>query len=111
MNIESVDKIGQGRVWTGYDAKKIGLIDTYGGIEKAIKIAKSLAKIENYRVISLPKKQDPFTELMLNLEGEASIYKLIKQKIAFNSEKLNHIEDLISTDIIQARVPFFIELK
>ena len=111
MNIESVDKIGQGRVWTGYDAKKIGLIDTYGGIEKAIKIAKSLAKIENYRVISLPKKQDPFTELMLNLEGEASIYKLIKQKIGFNSEKLNHIEDLISTDIIQARVPFFIELK
>jgi len=111
MNIESVDKIGQGRVWTGYDAKKIGLIDTYGGIEKAIKIAKSLAKIENYRVISLPKKQDPFTELMLNLEGEASIYKLITQKIGLNSEKLNHLEDLIDADKIQARMPFILEIK
>ena len=47
----AVDEIGQGRVWTGYDAKSIGLIDSYGGIEKAIEIGALLAKIENYRII------------------------------------------------------------
>ena len=39
MSTEAVDEIGQGRIWTGYDAKDIGLIDTYGGLEKAIEIA------------------------------------------------------------------------
>ena len=53
MSAEAVDKIGQGRIWTGYDAKTIGLIDAYGGIEKAVEIAVSLAKIEDYRIISL----------------------------------------------------------
>ena len=111
MSLEDVDKIGQGRVWTGYDAKDIGLIDTYGGIDQAIEIASLLAKIDDYRIISLPKKEDPFTELILKLEEETSIYKLAKQKIGFNSKKLDHIENLISTDIIQARIPFFIELE
>ena len=111
MSLEDVDKIGQGRVWTGNDAKDIGLIDTYGGIDQAIEIASLLAKIDDYRIISLPKKKDPFTELILKLEGETSIYKLAKQKIGFNSKKLDHIENLISTDIIQARIPFFIELE
>ncbi len=111
MTIEYVDEIGQGRVWTGYDAKHIDLIDSYGGIEKAIEIAKSLAKIDDYRIISLPKKNDPFTELILKLEGESSIYKLAKEKLGLSSKKIDHIEDLISIDRIQARIPFFIELK
>ena len=57
MSTSAVDEIGQGRIWAGYDAKEIGLIDTYGGLEKAIDIAASLAKIEDYRIISLPKKE------------------------------------------------------
>ena len=51
MNKTTVDAIGQGRVWSGYDAKSIGLVDTYGGIEKAVDIAVLLAKIEDYRII------------------------------------------------------------
>lgn len=42
---EEVDKLGQGRVWTGTQAKQNGLIDEFGGLEKAVSIAKELANI------------------------------------------------------------------
>ena len=42
---EEVNTIGQGRVWTGTQAKANGLIDEFGGLEKAIEIAKQLANL------------------------------------------------------------------
>ncbi len=111
MNIIAVDEIGQGRVWTGYDAKTIGLIDTYGGIEKAIEIAALLAKVEDYRIISLPKKKDPFAELMLELSWETSISDIVMQKLGFRAELIDPIENLLKGDRIQARIPFIMELK
>ena len=111
MNTRAVDEIGQGRVWTGYDAKKIGLIDTYGGLEKAIDIAAYLAKLEDYRIISLPKKKNPFEELSLKLGGEASISDIILSKFGFTTQMTEPIEELLKGDRIQARVPFIMELK
>ena len=111
MSKNAIDKIGQGRVWSGYDAKSIGLIDTYGGIEKAIKIAKELSNIEDYRIISLPKKKDPFAELALKLSGNISISELIMQKIGLKSDLTEPIEDILTQDKIQARIPFIMELK
>ena len=111
MNTTAVDEIGQGRVWTGYDAKEIGLIDTYGGLEKAIEIASYLAKLEDYRIISLPKKKNPFEELSLKLGGEASISDLILSKFGFTTQMNESIEELLKGDRIQARIPFIMELK
>ena len=111
MSKTAVDEIGQGRVWTGYDAKEIGLIDTYGGLEKAIDIAAYLAKVEDYRIISLPKKKNPFEELSLKLSGEASISDLILSKFGFTTQITEPIEELLKGDKIQARVPFIMELK
>ena len=111
MSTTAVDKIGQGRVWTGYDAKYIGLIDTYGGLEKAVEIAVYLAEIEDYRIISLPKKKDPFTELALKFGGETSISDLVMLKLGLKTELTNPIENLLKRDKIQARIPFIMELK
>ena len=111
MSTTAVDEIGQGRIWAGYDAKEIGLIDTYGGLEKAINIAASLAKIEDYRIISLPKKKNPFEELSLKLGVEASISDLILSKFGFTTQMTEPIEALLKGDRIQARVPFIMELK
>ena len=107
----AVDAIGQGRVWSGYDAKNIGLVDTYGGIEKAISIAVELANITEYRIISLPKKKDPFTELAMTLGKEGSISEILMNKIGFQTKLTKPIENLLEQDIIQARIPFIIELK
>ena len=111
MSTAAVDEIGQGRVWTGYDAKDIGLIDTYGGLEKAIEIAVYLAEIEDYRIISLPKKKDPFAELAQKFGGETSISDLVMLKLGLKTELTNPIENLLKRDKIQARIPFIMELK
>ena len=111
MSTTAVDEIGQGRVWAGYDAKEIGLIDVYGGIEKAIEISASLAKIEDYRIISLPKKKDPFTELALKLGNSSSFGDILFTKLGLRTELTEPIETLLKSDKIQARVPFIIKLE
>src|SRR5258705_11599486 len=42
---QSVDAVGQGRAWTGAQAKERGLVDAYRGLDRAIELAKQLAKI------------------------------------------------------------------
>lgn len=56
MSIDAVDSIGQGRIWTGEQAIRIGLADRIGGIETAMKAAASLANVEQYRIRQFPEK-------------------------------------------------------
>ena len=111
MSITAVDEIGQGRVWTGYDAKSIGLIDTYGGLEKAIEIAALLAKTKDYRIITLPKKKDPFSQLALKIGGETSMFNIVVEKLGIKTNLIKPIEMLLQEDPIQAKIPFIINLK
>ncbi len=74
MPIEKVKNIAEGRVWSGIDAKRIGLIDEFGNTDTAIAIAAKKAKLSSYRVISLPEIEDPIKKLMRNLSAEAKIY-------------------------------------
>lgn len=50
MDVESVDKVAQGRVWTGQDALQFGLIDEIGDFDDAIAAAATLAELEEYNV-------------------------------------------------------------
>ena len=111
ISTTEVNEIGQGRVWSGYDAKEIGLIDTYGGLEKAIDIAAYLAKVEDYRIISLPKKKNPFEQLSLKLGGKASLSNLFLPNFGFITQITQPIKELINGDKIQAKMPFIMELK
>tara|TARA_Y100001954_G_C15775427_1_gene586723 strand:- start:79 stop:1821 length:1743 start_codon:yes stop_codon:yes gene_type:complete len=111
MTTNEVDQIGQGRVWSGFDAKSIGLIDSYGGLEEAINIACNLAKIKDHQIISLPKKKDLLQDLMLKIGEDATISNLLIQKLGVNSKLIDPIEDLLQQDKIQARMPYIIELK
>ncbi len=60
---DQVDEIGQGRVWSGENAKEIGLVDEFGGLDDAINMAAEIAGIEDYRTVDLPALPDPFQEL------------------------------------------------
>lgn len=58
---EAVNKIARGRVWTGDDAKRIGLVDSIGTLHAAINYAKAMNNIKDQKVIYYPElKQDPF---------------------------------------------------
>ncbi|MCK4528799.1 signal peptide peptidase SppA [candidate division WOR-3 bacterium] len=71
LSTEEVDSVGMGRIWSGYTAKTISLIDQYGGLLTAIKVAGDEAGIERYRVVLLPK---PFTFLERLLDLDEDIY-------------------------------------
>jgi protease-4 len=63
MSPEKVNEIGQGHVWTGTQGKENGLVDEFGGIEKAIEIAKELAKIpadQEVSRVAFPKPRSFF---------------------------------------------------
>ena len=111
MSNDAVDEIGQGRIWSGYDAKEIGLVDVYGGLEKAISIAVELAEIENYRVISLPKEEDPLTKIINDLK-QTKLSNLLNDEFDFiNTQHIETIKNLIKSDNIQTRIPYLIELE
>jgi protease-4 len=75
MTYEEVDEIGQGRVWSGSDALKVGLVDEIGGLERAVELAAELAKVKKYTRLELPKQESPFESLISDFskDVEASI--------------------------------------
>ena len=69
-----IDSIGQGRVWTGRQGKENGLVDEYGGLDRAIEIAKQLAKIpagQGVQRVIMPKPPSFFDQLMSGGDGDA----------------------------------------
>ena len=111
ITTQEVDAIGQGRVWSGYDAKDIGLVDLYGGLETAIVIAAELAEVDDYRVISLPKIEDPFTKIMNDLTESKLVTFFETEFNLMDTKKIKKFKDLITSDEIQTRIPYLIELE
>lgn len=64
LPMSKVDSIARGRVWSGNDAKYLGLIDAYGNLDKAIAKAKELAKIKIWAIIII-QKHSHFLKLLL----------------------------------------------
>ena len=111
ITTQEVDAIGQGRVWSGYDAKDIGLVDLYGGLETAIVIAAELAEVDDYRVISLPKIEDPFTKIMNDLTESKLVTFFETEFNLMDIKKMKKVKNLITSDEIQTRIPYLIELE
>lgn len=107
MSSAEVDGIGQGRVWSGTDAKQIGLIDEFGGIKDAIVLAAKKAEIIDYKIIELPKQKDPFEELVKDLTDEdAMIDKKLKQEFGSAYSNIKNLKTLLKHQGIQARLPY-----
>jgi protease-4 len=109
MSTAAVDDIAQGRVWTGYDAKRLGLVDVLGGLETAIDIAAHLADIEEYRIVSLPKKEDAIKKMIKEMTGGESNY--IANYLGIDSKYIKPIESLLKSEKIQTRMPFILEIN
>ena len=97
MDTLYVDNIGQGRVWSGAKAKEIGLIDTHGGLFDAIDAAKLIANIDDYRLIELPKKKDPFEDIFSKINSSTKFLNLIDNYNFKNLEESLELE----RDILQ----------
>ena len=69
MSTSEVDKIGQGRVWTGISSLNNGLVDSLGGLQDAIETASQLANINNFKTIELPRNKNGLESFLENMEN------------------------------------------
>jgi len=107
MTQAQVDSIGQGRVWSGEDAKQIGLVDEIGDLDDCVKAAAQAANLTDYAVRDLPALIDPFEKFMEKLSGaqEASVAKelLGEQYLVYKQ-----LKEAASWQGVQARLPFIL---
>lgn len=115
MTKEQVHKLARGRVWTGSDALKNGLVDEIGGLNKAIDYAISKSKIKDAKIIYYPiTKEDPLEEAILELlekkEGSEAMLKSSSIPASFlkYAEELKKLEQMKG---IQMRLPYEIKLN
>ena len=104
MTVAEVDSIGQGRVWSGVDAKRLGLVDVLGGINDALSIAARKAKLTSYRTIVLPEQKEFFEKIMEDLNTEAKTY-FAKKEFGDSYEYFTELQNLIKERGILARMP------
>ena len=83
---DSIKAIGEGRVWLGKDAVKIGLVDELGNINSAINKAVELAQLGEYELVYYPEKKDPFQEILKLLDNSTPEEALIKSVREFVSQ-------------------------
>ena len=111
MPKDSLEKYAEGRVWTGNQAKTIGLVDELGGVEDAIHIAADLANLgKNYAVFEYPKMRSPFEEL-LNKNKEELAAKALKNYLGESVEMFMLLKDIKEQDHIQARIPYELNIN
>ena len=114
MTKEQVDVIARGRVWTGQDAKRIGLVDELGGLTDAIAYAADKAGIKNPTVLYYPNvKEDPFEELLEQL-SEAENTKIRSQHTELPKALVEYYESLKSLEAIsgiQMRLPYRVSIR
>ena len=110
LTFDQVDAIGQGRVWSGQDAIKIGLVDKIGGMDEAIKEAARLGKTTKYRTQDFPEFEKDFSDILSKFGLAQSKESIIKEQIGEqNYQILQHIKQMTSQKGVQARMAY--ELK
>ncbi len=110
LTFEQVDAIGQGRVWSGQDAIRIGLVDKIGGMNDAIKEAARLGKTTKYRTQDFPEFEKDFSDILSKFGLAQSKESMIKEEIGEqNYAILQHIKQMTSQKGVQARMAY--ELK
>lgn len=111
MKVEQVEKIAQGRVWLGQDALKIKLVDELGGLDKAVAKAAKLAKLDEYHTAAYPGKTSWIDQLLDQMTGESYINAQTREALGEYYEPFMLLKDISRQSAIQARIPFYINIK
>jgi len=110
MSVEAIEKIAEGRVWTGEMAKELGLVDELGGIDKALEAAARLADIEHYSVIGKPEKENFFMNF-LNDQRKHYVSGQMQEYMGDFYGSFKTLEHLKDANPIQARMPFELNIR
>ena len=105
MTTAQVDSIGQGRVWSGENAKEIGLIDDFGGLKDAIALAAEIEGLDEYRTVSLPALPDPFQELF-KVGTDNIRARFLKNELGEKYRYYEYFKKMSGMNGVYARMPY-----
>ena len=112
MTFAQVDAIAQGRVWSGSEALKKGLVDKIGGLDDAIEEAARISKTKNYSTQNYPEYEKNLNDLLESLPFSNSKADFIKEEIGEENYKImEQIKRLQSQKGVQATMPFEINIR
>ena len=111
MNVDTLRKYAEGRVWTGEQAVEIGLIDKLGSLETAIETAAELAELEDdYRLRYLPAQKDFFKKLTESFETSMQ-QKAAKAYLGDYYPMAQRLQNIKDMKGIQARLPYELDIR
>ena len=111
MSFDDLEAVASGRVWSGAMAKEQGLVDEFGGLNEAIKIAAEAAEITDYSTTYYPRKDGLFGSISDGLEDVKSSSELEILKNTSIYQYYKEMYDLNALEGIQARSPYKIIIK
>lgn len=113
MSTEQVEKIAQGRVWLGTDAKNIKLIDGFGGLSDAIDKAAELAHLSSYQAVEYPALAGWMEQLMDMADGNKGTYLDEQLRLALGDlyQPFIMIRNMKEKEPIQAALPYVLNIQ
>jgi len=111
MSFSAVDSIAQGRVWSGVDAKNIGLVDELGNLEDAILAAAELAEITDYKIRNYPDYKVELEDRFSGFPFMKTKEKLLIEEFGEENYKIyKTLKSISNLKGIQARMPYIIDI-
>lgn len=111
MTIADVDSIGQGRVWTGNQALKLGLVDQLGTLDDAIAKAAKLAKVEKYYTDSYPAPASWMDKFMDAAKQKDYLEERVKTTLGEYYAPLSFVLNADNNSMLQTRIFYLPNLK
>lgn len=102
---DSVKVIGEGRVWTGEQGLKIGLVDELGNLDAAVAYAAKKADMKKYRAVAYPEPASPFAAFFDQQKSDY-LESEIRGMLGDHYEAVSFIRNIKDMDRLQARMPF-----
>ncbi|SHJ73389.1 signal peptide peptidase SppA [Pseudozobellia thermophila] len=114
ISVQEADSLAQGRVWSGVDAQRIGLVDELGNLEDAIAEAAEMAELTEYGIKKFPKYKSGLERFMEDLGGASAKVKndIIEDEIGIEAYSiLKEVKRAMQQKGVQARMPFVLNIK
>lgn len=116
MSKEEVDQIARGRVWSGVDASKNGLVDRIAGLDEAIESAAKTAGLDDYRIVEYPRFEKTFLDAIIEVMGQATGGLVLRQGLEMlglqnEANQISSIAKIVGSGQPQALLPLTVVIQ
>jgi protease IV len=113
LPVDSVRRIAGGRVWTGTQAKAIGLVDMLGGLDDAVKLAATIAKLDegDYKVRYYPRKKEFIEQLTASFGNKKEEEARALAQLGDLAPYVKYLQKVKHLQGTQMRMPYEMEIR